>query len=86
MGKTGYLFKLTCSSDTTYVISRSPTLEVFGDKLFDVSVWERQGRIELSADGLRRYVVRPEAALQELEAKYWYLTSHEDERHIYFQA
>ena len=86
MGKNGYLFKCLCSSDTTYLISRSPDLAVYGDILFPhPDVWERRGRIELSNHGLKRYVVRPEVALQELESKYWYLTTLEDERHIYFQ-
>jgi hypothetical protein len=86
MEKTGYLFKCVCSSDTTYVISRNPDLAVFGETLFPhLEVWERQGQVELSPEGLRRFVVSPQAALRKLEADYWYLTSHEDERHIYFQ-
>ena len=78
MGKTGFLFKLA-SSETAHVVSTCPDLEVFGD-VFSKGSWKRVGRIELTPEALKPYVWKPEVALEELEDKYWYLSSLEDER------
>jgi hypothetical protein len=78
MGKSGFLFKLA-SSETAYVVSTCPDLGVFGD-VFGKGAWERLGRIDLTSAALKACVWKPDAALKELEERYWYLSTLEDER------
>jgi hypothetical protein len=84
MGKTGFIFRSTCS-DTSYVVSLCPDLIVFGLKAFDPRGWDRIGRIELSSDALQHYFARPDVALEALGERDWYRTSLEDEQLNYLR-
>ena len=80
MAETAHVFKL--KTDDAYIIASRPDLGSYNLQGIHPSEWDHQGTVELTADGLRKYAIKPDDVIKALAGNGYYSVQAQDYKFI----